>query len=54
VEFADERARDVASHTLLHGSVQGLAPLTALEQVLSTTSLRYEVQDGVIRVSSRP
>jgi FecR protein len=54
VEFADERARDVAAHTLLHGSVQGLAPLTALEQVLSTTSLRYEVQDGVIRVSSRP
>jgi ferric-dicitrate binding protein FerR (iron transport regulator) len=54
VEFADDRARDVAAHTLLHGSVQGLTPLAALEQVLSTTSLRYEVQDGVIRVSSHP
>lgn len=54
VEFADERAREVAGHTLLHGSVHGLAPLAALEQVLSTTSLRYEVQEGVIRVSSHP
>jgi hypothetical protein len=54
VEFADDRAREVAGHTLLHGSVHGLAPLAALEQVLSTTSLRYEVRDGVIRVSSHP
>ena len=53
VEFVDAHARDVASHTLLHGSVHGLAPLAALEQVLSTTSLVYEVRDGVIRVSSR-
>ena len=53
VEFADDRAREVASHTLLHGSVHGLAPLAALEQVLSTTSLQYEVHDDVIRVSSR-
>jgi hypothetical protein len=53
VEFADERAREVARHTLLHGSVQGLAPLAALEQVLSTTSLAYEVHEEVIRVSSR-
>jgi hypothetical protein len=54
VEFADDRAREVAGHTLLHGSVHGLAPLAALEQVLSTTSLRYEVRGDVIRVSSRP
>ena len=53
VEFADDRARDIASHTLLHGSVRGLAPLAALEQVLSTTSLAYEVHEEVIRVSSR-
>ncbi|MEJ0036059.1 MAG: FecR domain-containing protein [Gammaproteobacteria bacterium] len=52
VEFVDERARDVAGHTLLHGSVRGLAPLAALQQVLSTTSLRYEIHDDVIRVSS--
>jgi hypothetical protein len=54
VEFSDDRAREVAGHTLLHGSVHGLAPLAALEQVLSTTSLRYEVRGDVIRVSSRP
>jgi ferric-dicitrate binding protein FerR (iron transport regulator) len=54
VEFADDRAREVASRTLMHGSVHGLAPLAALEQVLSTTSLHYEVHDGVIRVSSHP
>ena len=54
VEFADDRAREVAGHTLMHGSVHGLAPLTALQQVLSTTSLRYEVHDDVIRVSSHP
>lgn len=53
VEFADDHARDVASHTRLHGSVRGLAPLAALEQVLSTTSLVYQVHEGVIRVSSR-
>jgi len=53
VEFADDHARDVASHTRLHGSVHGLAPLAALEQVLSTTSLAYEVHEEVIRVSSR-
>ncbi len=52
VEFVDDRARDVAGHTLLHGSVHGLAPLAALEQVLSTTSLRYEIHDDAIRVSS--
>ena len=53
VEFVDDRARDVAGHTLLHGSVHGLAPLAALEHVLSTTSLRYEIHDGAIRVSSQ-
>ena len=52
VEFVDDRARDVAGQTLLHGSVHGLAPLAALEQVLSTTSLRYEIHDDAIRVSS--
>lgn len=53
VEFADDRAREVAGRTLLHGSVHGLAPLAALEQVLSTTSLRCEVHGDVIEVSSR-
>ncbi len=54
VDFGDARAREVALHTRLHGSVGGLKPLEALDRVLSTTSLRFEVDGGTIRVSSRP
>jgi len=53
VDFADEHVRAVARETLLHGSVQGLKPLDALDRVLSTTSLRFELQGDAIRVSSR-
>jgi hypothetical protein len=53
IEFADERARAVALRTRLHGSVDGLEPMQALDRVLSTTSLRCELQGGTIRVSSR-
>ena len=53
VEFADDRAREIAGRTRLHGSVHGLAPLEALQRVLSTTSLRVEVQADVIRLSSQ-
>jgi ferric-dicitrate binding protein FerR (iron transport regulator) len=52
VEFSDEQAREIASQTRLHGSIRGLAPLEALDRVLSTTSLRFEVRGDVIRVSS--
>ncbi|MEJ1966868.1 MAG: FecR family protein [Gammaproteobacteria bacterium] len=54
VEFVDTRAQDVASQTRLHGSVEDLKPLDALQGVLSTTSLRFQVDGGTIRVSSRP
>lgn len=53
IDFADERAREVALRTRLHGSVQGLEPMQALERVLSTTTLRFEVREDTIRVSSR-
>jgi FecR protein len=53
IDFADDRAREVANRTRLHGSVQGLAPLDALDRVLSTTSLRFELHGDTIRVSSR-
>lgn len=53
VDFSDEHVRAVARVTLLHGSVQGLKPLDALDRVLSTTSLRFELQGDAIRVSSR-
>ena len=52
--FVDTRARAVADRTILHGgSVQGLRPMEALDQVLSTTSLRFEVLGGEIRIASR-
>jgi ferric-dicitrate binding protein FerR (iron transport regulator) len=54
VDFTDAHAQEVALHTRLHGSVDGLKPLEALDRVLSTTSLRFEVDGGTIRVSSRP
>jgi hypothetical protein len=53
IDFGDARARDLALRTRLHGSVHGLAPLQALDRVLSTTTLRFEIQEDTIRVSSR-
>ena len=52
LSFGDARARDVAERTHLHGSVHGMPPATALEMVLTTTSLRYEFEEDLIRVSS--
>ena len=52
LSFSDDRARDVAERTHLHGSIHGMPPATALEMVLTTTSLRYEFEEDLIRVSS--
>jgi ferric-dicitrate binding protein FerR (iron transport regulator) len=54
VKFADERAREVAEHTILHGSVRGRAPLDALANVLATTTLVYEMRGETIWVQSAP
>ena len=53
ITFVDARAREVANRTMLHGSVKGMRPMEALDQVLSTTSLRFELQGGEIRIASR-
>jgi ferric-dicitrate binding protein FerR (iron transport regulator) len=53
IDFGDERARELALRTRLHGSVHGLEPMQALDRVLSTTTLRFEIHDDTIRVSSR-
>ena len=53
VDFADEHTRELAESTRLHGSIRGLTPLQALARVTSTTTLRFEVQENAIRVSSR-
>lgn len=52
LSFEDDHAREVAEQTRLHGSITGMRPTEALETVLATTSLRYDVEDGLIRVSS--
>jgi ferric-dicitrate binding protein FerR (iron transport regulator) len=52
VSFGDDHAREVAEQTSLHGSIMGMRPAEALDAVLATTSLRYDLVDGLIRVSS--
>jgi FecR protein len=52
LSFEDDRARETAERTRLHGSMRGLPAATALDMVLTTTSLRYEFAEDLIRVSS--
>jgi len=52
LKFADDHAREVAEHTILHGSIKGREPLDALNSVLSTTSLTYEIRGDTIWVQS--
>lgn len=52
VVFADARARESAQRTILHGSMRSAATLDGLAEILSSTSLTYELADGVIRVHS--
>lgn len=54
LEFADTRAQAVADRTILHGSVQGQAPMDALSNVLATTSLSYEISGDKLRIHSSP
>jgi hypothetical protein len=50
--IADDHARSVIERTQLHGSVRGLTPLEALGRVLRATSLRFDLHEDAIRVSS--
>jgi hypothetical protein len=52
--FADERSRQIAEHTILHGSVRGQLPVDALSHVLTTTSLAYEIRNETIWVHASP
>jgi hypothetical protein len=54
VKFSDSRAREVAEHTILHGSVKGRDPMDALSSVLATTSLTYEIRGDTIWIQSGP
>jgi len=52
LSWVDDRARQVAERTQLHGSVRGLPVDEALDRVLASTSLRLDLRADVIRVSS--
>jgi ferric-dicitrate binding protein FerR (iron transport regulator) len=54
LEFADDRTRQIAERTILHGSILGLSPNEALRAMLATTTLQAEVGPGVIRISPSP
>lgn len=49
----DESSRAQATGILMHGSIKGLTVTEALSAVMSTTTtLKYELPEGVLRVSS--
>jgi ferric-dicitrate binding protein FerR (iron transport regulator) len=54
LEFATPQVRDIAARTIMHGTVQGRAPLEALANVLAATSLSYEIRGDTIWVQSAP
>jgi hypothetical protein len=50
--ITDEVARNQAASIRMHGNVHGLTALEALTAVMAATTLRFELPDGLIRVSS--
>ncbi len=52
LDIGDAGAEQTIERTRLHGSVSGLTPLEALGRVLSATSLRFDLREDAIRVSS--
>jgi ferric-dicitrate binding protein FerR (iron transport regulator) len=49
---ADDAARHQVGSILMHGNVRGLTTMEALAAVMASTTLHYELPEGVIRVSS--
>ena len=52
LELADDTARQQAATILMHGNVHGLTAMEALTAVMASTTLRFELPEGAIRVSS--
>ena len=50
--LADDAARKQAATIRMHGNVRGLTAMEALSAVMAATTLRFELPEGVIRVSS--
>ena len=55
IRFQDVSVERRAASTILHGSIQNLAPLDALSVMLATTDLDYvELADGTLLIQARP
>jgi len=52
LELADDEARKQTATILMHGNVRGLTAMEALSAVMAATTLRFELPEGAIRVSS--
>jgi ferric-dicitrate binding protein FerR (iron transport regulator) len=52
LELADDAARAQTASVLMHGDVRGMTAMEALSAVMASTTLRFELPEGVIRVSS--
>jgi hypothetical protein len=50
--IADEVARSQTASIRMHGNVRGLSALEALTAVMAASSLRFDLPEGLIRVSS--
>ena len=49
--FVDESAKEQIDAIRMHGNVHGLTPMQALKAVMASTSLRFDLPSGAIRVS---
>jgi hypothetical protein len=52
LELVNDGVREQADHIRMHGDVRGLSAVEALTAVMASTTLRFELRDGLIRVSS--
>ena len=52
LELADDEVRKQTATIRMHGSVRGLTAMEALSAVMAATTLRFELPEGAIRVSS--
>jgi len=52
LELADDEARKQTATILMHGNVHGMTTMEALSAVMAATTLRFELPEGAIRVSS--
>jgi ferric-dicitrate binding protein FerR (iron transport regulator) len=52
LELADDAVRTQTATIRMHGNVRGLTAMEALSAVMAATTLRFELPEGAIRVSS--